>query len=104
MAEQKIGLHPDVDTVHKRSPQQGEIYEIKVLGHLDQEWSEWLGSLAITHDNEGNTLLSGMIPDQAALHGVLVKIRDLGLTIFSLQRLENYKGNQTESRIPFKSS
>lgn len=91
MAEQKIGLHPDVYTVHQRGPQQGEIYEIKVLGHLDQEWSEWLGSLAITHDNEGNTLLSGMIPDQAALHGVLVKIRDLGLPLISMNRVFNDK-------------
>lgn len=59
-------------------------YEIKIKGHLDQQWSEWLGDLKITYDDEGNTLLSGHIVDQAALHGVLGQIRDLGMTLISL--------------------
>ncbi len=64
---------------------------IKVEGHLDAHWSEWLGGLAITHDDEGNTLLTGIILDQAALHGILVQFRDLGLPLISLKRVENNK-------------
>lgn len=60
-------------------------YEIRVAGHLDQHWSERLGGLAITHDDQGCTRLTGMIPDQAALHGILNQLRELGLTLLSLQ-------------------
>jgi len=59
-------------------------YEIKIKGHLDKQWSEWLGNLKIAYDDAGNTLLSGHIPDQAALHGILTQIRDLGMTLISL--------------------
>lgn len=65
----------------------GGSYEIRVQGHLDDHWSQWLGGLAIDHDSEGFTLLTGEIPDQAALHGLLVKIRDLGLLLVSLRRI-----------------
>ncbi len=58
-------------------------YEIKVKGHVDEEWSAWLGDMTVAYDDEGNTLLSGRIPDQAALHGILAQIRDLGLTLIS---------------------
>lgn len=63
-------------------------YEIKIEGQVDPQWSEWLGGLAINHNGSGNTLLIGEIPDQAALHGILVKIRDLGLPLVSLRRME----------------
>ena len=59
-------------------------YEIKVKGQLDEHWADWLGGLSITHDAQGNSLLTGVIPDQAALHGILTQIRDLGLTLISL--------------------
>ncbi len=59
-------------------------YGIKVRGHLDEHWSEWLGDFEITHDRCGNTLLSGSIKDQAALYGILAQVRDLGLTLISL--------------------
>lgn len=63
-------------------------YEIKVVGHLDEHWSGWLGGLEITHDTAGDTLLVGPLLDQAALHGVLVQIRDLGLVLISLESSE----------------
>lgn len=66
----------------------GKLYQIKVEGYLDKAWSEWLGGLLITHDEEGNSWISGVIRDQAALHGVMVKIRDLGLPILSLESVE----------------
>ena len=59
-------------------------YEIKVKGHLAEHWSEWLGGLRITHDAQGNSRLTGVVPDQAALHGILAQIRDMGLTLISL--------------------
>ena len=62
----------------------GGAYQIKIEGHLDGGWSESLGGMEITHDEGGNTLLQGVIPDQSALHGVLAQVRDLGLVLVSL--------------------
>jgi len=59
-------------------------YEIKIKGHLDKHWTDWLGGLEITQDKQGNSLLTGVVPDQAALHGILMQIRDLGLTLISI--------------------
>lgn len=60
-------------------------YVIRVKGHLDPFWQTWFENLAITHEDDGTTLLSGPIEDQAALYGVLVKMRNLGLTLLSLK-------------------
>lgn len=62
-------------------------YRIIVKGHLDSEWSDWFDGLAITLTDNGETILSGPIIDQTALHGVLIKIRDLGLPLLSLERI-----------------
>jgi hypothetical protein len=64
-------------------------YEIRVKGHLPQEWSEWLGGLTITHDPNGETILTGPLRDQAALFGVMMKARDLGLTLLSINPIED---------------
>lgn len=61
-----------------------EYYEIKIKGHLDSHWSEWFAGLQLTHPEESETLLSGPLPDQAALHGLLERIRDLNLTLISV--------------------
>ena len=61
-------------------------YEIKIRGHLDQRWSDWLAGLKLTHLEGDETLLSGQLPDQAALHGLLERIRDLNLTLISVSR------------------
>jgi hypothetical protein len=63
------------------------LYEIKIKGHLDEHWSDWLGGMEITQDRHGNSLLTGNIPDQAALHGILNQIRDLGLTLISIKHV-----------------
>jgi hypothetical protein len=61
-----------------------EYYEIKLRGHLDQRWSEWFADLKFTYLDEDVTLLSGSLSDQAALHGLLERIRDLNLTLLSV--------------------
>jgi len=60
------------------------VYVIKVEGHLDDHWLEWFDGLQVSHDASGDTLLCGELGDQAALHGALAKIRDLGLTLLSV--------------------
>jgi hypothetical protein len=60
-------------------------YAIRVKGHLDQRWVDWFDGLTLTRESAGTTLLEGPLADQAALHGVLTRIRDLGLPIISVQ-------------------
>jgi hypothetical protein len=59
-------------------------YQIKIKGHLEDRWSEWFNNLTITNVANGEAILSGSLPDQAALHGVLIKIRDLGLPLLAI--------------------
>lgn len=61
-----------------------EYYEITIKGHLDAYWADWFAGLELTHTEDGATLLSGQLPDQAALHGLLERIRDFNLTLISV--------------------
>jgi hypothetical protein len=60
------------------------IYQIRLKGHLGPQWTDWFGGLTITLENNGDTLLSGPVVDQAALHGLLKKVRDLGMPLISV--------------------
>ena len=59
-------------------------YEIRLKGRLDSSWAEWLGGMSLTHASDGTTVLAGPVADQAALHGLLQKLRDLGITLISV--------------------
>ena len=64
------------------------VYQIKIKGHLEEHWADWFGHLTITLEEDGNTLLTGSVVDQAALYGLLRKVRDLGLPLLSVNRVE----------------
>ena len=64
-------------------------YEIRVRGHLDARWTDWFGGLTLTLKANGDTLLTGLVVDQAALPGVLRKVRDLGLPLLAVIRVES---------------
>ena len=65
------------------------VYQVRVKGNLDRKWSDWFDGLTITPQADGETLLTGPVADQAALHGLLGKIRDLGLPLLSVKRMES---------------
>ena len=64
------------------------IYQIRIKGHLGYQWTDWFEDLTITLEENGNTLLTGPVVDQAALHGLLKKVRDLGMPLLSVNRVE----------------
>ncbi len=64
------------------------IYEIRLEGYLDERWADWLSGMNLSYTPDGATILTGRLPDQAALHGVLVKILDIGIPLISLKRID----------------
>jgi hypothetical protein len=62
-------------------------YDIRVEGHLDPRWTAWLGALTLTNESDGTTVIQGPVVDQAALHGVLQKLRDMGMPLISVTQL-----------------
>ena len=73
---------------HKLDPSQSTVYQIRIKGHLGHQWTDWFESLTITLEDNGDTLLTGPVVDQAALHGLLRKVRDLGLPLLSVIGVE----------------
>ncbi len=72
----------------KIDPSQPMIYQIRIKGYLGDQWSEWFYDLTITLENSGHTLLTGPVVDQSALHGLLKKVRDLGMLLVSVTALD----------------
>ncbi len=72
----------------KTDPSQPMIYQIRIKGHLGRQWADWFGGLTITLEDNGNTLLTGPVADQAALHGLLRRVRDLGTPLLSVNRVK----------------
>lgn len=72
------------------------VYQIRIKGHLGRQWMEWFEGLVITLEEDGNTLLTGLVVDQAALHGILKKVRDLGMPLLSINSVGTDSQNTSE--------
>ncbi len=77
-----------------------DIYRFRVRGHLKDRWSDWLGGLAVQRHEDGTTVLVGPVVDQAALHGVIIRIRDLGLILLSVSLVSESHTNALKSSMP----
>jgi hypothetical protein len=82
-----MSVTPPVPTVPQMSDEP-QAYEIRVRGVLDECWSSWFEGMRLSHDASGETIISGPVADQAALHGLLAKVRDLGLPLVSVIRVD----------------
>ena len=74
------------------------VYEVRVEGHLDRQWTDWFGGLTITLEDNGDTLLTGPVIDQAALHGLLKKVRDLGMPLLSVNRVKPSRADPSDGK------
>ena len=83
---------------HNRNvnPDETVIYQIRIKGHLGQQWADWFDGLTITLVDNGDTLLTGAVADQAALHGLLKKVRDLGMPLIAVRRIESDAAEQSD--------
>ena len=73
-------------------------YEIRLKGHLDGRWAAWFDGLSLTHQSDGTTVIRGPVADQAALHGLLQKVRDVGLPLVSVLRVEPGEAHTTSAQ------
>jgi hypothetical protein len=80
----------------KPAPRQPVLYQIRIKGHLGRQWSDWFEGLTITLEEDGYTLLTGPVVDQAALHGLLKKVRDLGMPLLSVCPAEHRQADQSD--------
>ena len=86
---QETANQPEPET----PPPQPVVYQIRVRSHLGSGWTDWFEGLTITQEENGDTLLTGPVVDQAALHGLLKKVRDLGMSLVSINPVEINEGN-----------
>ena len=84
----------------KRKETAGQVYKIKLAGHLDESWTDWFHGMKFSYDQDNITIISGEIADQSALHGILKKIRDLGLPLLAVS-LEGKNIHTGIQRKPF---
>lgn len=80
----------------KTDPGQPVVYQIRIHGQLDSHWTDWFDGLTITLEEDGDTLLTGPVIDQAALHGLLKKVRDLGIALVSVNPLQPGPADQSD--------
>ena len=83
-------LNPQID------PNQPTVYKIRIKGHLGSQWTDWFEGLTVTLEDDGTTLLTGLVIDQAALHGLLKKVRDLGMPLVSVGPVEHGRADQSD--------
>jgi hypothetical protein len=80
----------------KSTPSQPVVYQIRIKGHLGHQWTDWFEGMTITLEEDGDTLLTGPVVDQAALHGLLKKVRDMGMPLLSVCPLEHGQADQSD--------
>jgi hypothetical protein len=80
-------------------PGQPLVYQIRIKGHLGRQWTDWFGGLTITQEDNGETLLTGPVVDQAALHGVLRKVRDIGMPLLSVSRVKSSPADASDVKL-----
>jgi hypothetical protein len=85
-------------TPERPSPPPARYYRIRVQGQLGSGWSEWFAGMTLAQMETGDTMLSGPVVDQAALHGLLAKIRDLNLTLVAVEQVEDVRGTGADLR------
>src|SRR5437868_7916012 len=97
------------DINSESDPGQPLVYQIRIKGHLGREWTDWFGGLTLTREDNGETLLTGPVVDQAALYGVLRKVRDVGLPLLSVMCVKpgqagvsDVKQEMNERRVVYK--
>jgi hypothetical protein len=73
------------------------VYQIKIKGHLEERWAEWFEEMTFTHEKDGTTILYGHLPDQAALHSILRKIRDLNLQLILVKQVKLDAEDETKT-------
>jgi len=78
---------------------QPTIYKIRIKGHLGPEWSDWFEGMTVTLEEDGTTLLTGPVVDQAALHGLLKKVRDLGMPLVSVCPVEHRQADAPDVKL-----
>lgn len=71
------------------TPNENQTYQLRVVGHFDDRWSNWFGEFAIARDDDGTCTLTGPVTDQAQLHGILTRLRDIGATLLSLRTIDS---------------
>lgn len=79
----------------QRDPDEPGLYELRVNRHLDDHWAPWFGNVTLTRETDGTTTLRGLVPDQSALHGLLNKIRDLGMTLIAVRAIDDRTDKNT---------
>jgi hypothetical protein len=79
--------HHDTATPADQAP----LYEIRLKGHLGREWTDWFGGMDVALTEAGDTLLTGAVADQAALHGLLRKVRDIGMPLVSVNEIDHHQ-------------
>lgn len=79
-------------------PNPSIVYQIRVIGHLERQWADWFGGLTLTWEANGDTLLTGPVVDQAALYGLLKKVRDAGMVLHSVNPLPSGFEDPTDAK------